>query len=243
MDPEQFADALLPALKEMAALTIKVRRLDLHKALLQSKLPLTTGEVELLVEKFCTCLKHCKKRLRDAGSGVRLPKSYVCLLGVWKKHHGKASLKSKKSSLKKKLQEEEGETKEQEGKLQVEAKEGEGKQHIRDVFGLPMKQKMVPVDLVSSSSGSSFLEEARQPKNPNLSILSQQLLHQRTLLERYSYFLSVQYVYIHMYICVCVASYLCTLEVEEIEELEEEDLLENSFPSKLVLQVDHLCPR
>ena len=195
MDPEQFADSFLAVLKEVGRFTVKVNKTQLLAALMKSKVSLTSPEMDLFCEKFTTCIKHCKKRLRDAGSGARLPKSYKVMYQVWKKNHGKGKSPKKKMMMKEdeetqagKASEDTKETQEgdalkepQEGEKPKETQEGKASKktqermaskvgeaiakgdELRALFGLPPK-KVIKMDIASSSSETSFLEEVSQPK-------------------------------------------------------------------------------
>ena len=153
MDPEQFGDSMLQMLKEVGRFTVKIRRTDVALALKKSKLSLSSAECALFIEKLCGCVSHCKKRLRDAGSGVRLPKSYSVLLGVWRRHHGREATQKLLDDEKKKPSKAQAKKPNKDHEEKTTEKED-----IRSIFGLEPKQTL-QLDLISTSSGSSFLEE------------------------------------------------------------------------------------
>ena len=87
MDPSQIAGHLLPLLKSVGKFTVRLSKVGFLRALRKAQLSLTSSELSLLVEKVSTCLAWVKARLRDAGSGARLPAECSSLIRIWERYH------------------------------------------------------------------------------------------------------------------------------------------------------------
>ena len=82
MDSDEFALAFLPLLKQLGRYTIKLNKTDVRKALAGAHLAVTVAEMDLYANKLCGTLSYIKRRLRDKGSGTRLPDHCKTLLKV-----------------------------------------------------------------------------------------------------------------------------------------------------------------
>ena len=96
MDPSQIAGRLLPLLKSIGKFTVRVSKIGLLKALRKAQLSLTSSELSLLVEKVSTCLAWVKAKLRDEGSGARLPAECLSLIHIWERYHRTKMQRTKK---------------------------------------------------------------------------------------------------------------------------------------------------
>ena len=152
MGYEQFIDSMLGFLKQLATHTVVLCKRRLRSSMAKAKLSLTPGEMDQFVDKLQNPWTHIKKRIRDAGSGTRLPKSFTSVMSVWKKFHGKKG--------KEKKEKKEKDTKEKQ--------ENQDKPDIRAAFGLPPRV-LDQVDLVSlSSSATSLFEVQTEEKRHTL---------------------------------------------------------------------------
>ena len=168
MDSEEFGEAMLPLLKEVAKLSVRVSKTELRLGLTAAKLSLSPAEQDLFADKLSWCISYCKRRVRNCGSGVRLPKFVTSLLSVWQRHHGKR--RGTKARKKAQVMLPTQDQKEDQGKLEqdqrkkedqgkVEKDEDPKKENIREVFGLPPKMVAEEVEEILSSGSSAFLEE------------------------------------------------------------------------------------
>ena len=163
MDYDQFIVDMIKLLKEVARLTLRLCEKQLARQMRHASLSLTSSECDLFTTKLCKSVSHLKKRLRDSGSGVRLPKCYTEIDRVWARSHGKSHRKeSKEVNKKSSFGQEEGkevqeQSKDDESKAEDKEEAGEEKrgeaEDIRSVFGLPAKE-LVKMNLLSPSSGS-----------------------------------------------------------------------------------------
>ena len=97
MDPEQFCSHCLPLLSELAKRTVRVSKKDILAAIQAAKLQLSAPECALFVEKIATTWEYVKRKLRDAGSGARLPASCATPAKIWQRHHCRPDASRKKS--------------------------------------------------------------------------------------------------------------------------------------------------
>ena len=185
MNPEEFSESFLGLMKDLANATYKLRKSDCLRALRVSKLSLTPAELDLLAEKIKNTVRYARKRLRDCGSGKRLPMPVQALLKIWAKKPKKERVKALDKEGRQEALDKEGreEALAKEGreealakespKLQQGPSESEGgsmeKKNIRDVFGLPKKQ--TPAEIIdleetcvaTSSAASSSTATLKQP--------------------------------------------------------------------------------
>ena len=94
MDCEEFNEGFLGLLKSLAKVTKKIRKSDLKRSLQRAKLNLTAAEGDLLVTKLFGSISFTRKKLRDAGSGKRLPPSCQTIRNIW----GRRRAEKKKSN-------------------------------------------------------------------------------------------------------------------------------------------------
>ena len=73
MNSEEFVAAFLPLLKSVGAHTLKLNRSDVRKALARGHLKMSAVVMDHFSQKLCDAIKYVKRRLRQKGSGVRLP--------------------------------------------------------------------------------------------------------------------------------------------------------------------------
>ena len=153
----------MPLLKEVGKLSIRISKTELRQGLNLCKLSLSPAELDNFANKCSNCITYCKRRLRDAGSGARLPKFIHTLVAIWQRHHGKRRSTSQKKKRKAKGQEatnemEETKQKDKEDTKQEDKEDTKQKRDIRSVFGLPAKV-VDQVDVPSSSESNAFLDE------------------------------------------------------------------------------------
>ena len=126
MDSQEFAQAHLSLLKGLAKTGGSLAKSALRKGIQGARFTLTAPEADLLVEKLHGTLSWCRRRLRDAGSGVYLPGEIKTIARAW----GKLSSTSKTS---KKA------TKKDPEKAASPDPDVHEVKDIRSVFGLPPK--------------------------------------------------------------------------------------------------------
>ena len=156
-DYDQFIVDMIKLLKEVARLTLRLCEKQLARQMRHASLSLTSSECDLFATKLCKSVTHLKKRLRDSGSGVRLPKCFADIDRVWARCHGKSHRKESKEVQNKNQVVEKGKEDEDnkagDDKERGEEEGGEA-EDIRSVFGLLAKE-VVALNLVSPSSKSS----------------------------------------------------------------------------------------
>ena len=157
MDPSEFADSFFELCKAIALCTVRLNKAKLRSGISGAKLGLSVAEVDLLAEKICTCFEWAKRKLRDSGSGSRLPPSVRGLRRTWKKHCKTQQKEKETKDNPKKMEEkhDEAETMEEKHDEAETMEEAESeKKDIRDVFGLGPKEVNVvdEIALVCSSS-------------------------------------------------------------------------------------------
>ena len=106
MDPMEFAEAHLDFMKSLARHTVRLNKQAFAAAVRKCKTGLSSSEVDLLTEKVTNCISAMKKRLRDAGSGVRLPGPAQAMQKAWKKHETKSRPKKGKEEKKQEKEQE-----------------------------------------------------------------------------------------------------------------------------------------
>ena len=93
LDSQQFSQAQLPLLKSLAR-EGGLTKSSLKAGVAQAKLSMSSAEQDLLVEKIKNCFSWCRKRLRDAGSGVNLPSSVKAVARLLCKGKGDSSART-----------------------------------------------------------------------------------------------------------------------------------------------------
>ena len=129
MDSQEFAQAHLPLLKALAKIGGSLAKSALRKGVQGARFTLTYPEADLLVEKLHGTFRWCRRRLRDAGSGVYLPGEIKAIARAW----GKVTSKSKTSQKPTKQDPDVADVK-----------------NIRSLFGLPPKKAKEVVSIPDS---------------------------------------------------------------------------------------------
>ena len=150
LDTQQFAQAQLPLLKGLAQASVSLPKSLLRTSIQHAKLTLSPSECELLLEKIKNTFQWCRKRLRDAGSGVHLPMEVRAVGRLWSKGKLGSKKKSQKAPKKKALSVEKKDLKEKAISVENEDPKTKANYDIRSVFGLPGKA----VDVVAIPSES-----------------------------------------------------------------------------------------
>ena len=86
MNSEEFCDSFLGLLKELGRHSLKLNKSEVRKSLANAHLRLTPAEMDHFSRKLTDSISYVKRRLRQKGSGKRLPAACRSLAKV---HHHK----------------------------------------------------------------------------------------------------------------------------------------------------------
>ena len=163
MDSEEFSETYLAFLKDLGNVTKALRKSDLMKALSTTKLTITMAEAELLARKVKDAISYCRRRIRDSGSGKRLPRPVLAMIKIWSRTSQKKVSRVNEKPM-------------EPAKMEKEPPKKLEKQSLRDIFGLGKAQKAPCVDLIASGAASSAVPSSsagscqKQPNHPSSAI-------------------------------------------------------------------------
>ena len=126
-DREEFVSAFLKMMNSLAAIGNRFNTEKHKHAINVAKLNITGAEAQLFCRKITDTFTYIKKKIRDSGSGTRLPIACIQVSKVWckkPKAEGKAG-----------------------------GKRGAKPQNIRDTLGLGPKEPPIILDIPSDSEG------------------------------------------------------------------------------------------
>ena len=141
-DSEEFAEGLFKLVKSLAEIDDRYNKKDLRVAVDTTKLSITPSEADLLCRKINDTMSYIKRKLRDSGSGARLPVPCKKIGKIWNKNkkEGKAKAKAKAKADK------------AAGNADGKADDKAGAKNIRETLGLPPKKALLCLKVSDSES-------------------------------------------------------------------------------------------
>ena len=142
-DSEEFAEGLFKMVKSLAEIDDKYNKKDLRVAMDATKLSITSSEADLFCRKINDTISYIKRKLRDSGSGARLPMPCKKIGKMWGLQKKEAKAKAK-------------------AKAQADKDDGKADANpinIRETLGLPPKRPPLCVEVSDSEEEEEEGEE------------------------------------------------------------------------------------
>ena len=166
-DHEEFCEHMLAFLKPLCRLTVRINKSDMRKACARAHLSLTPTEIDLFASKVNDSIKWAKRRLRDMGSGARLPGCVKILNRAWREHERKTKEKMKEESQKVKEKQKDPKGKEEQLESLSPQEKEEQVESLRSLFGLPEESTSTStyINLDDSDESGSVAATAPAPSD------------------------------------------------------------------------------